>query len=93
MNTSNPPKWEYKVVNIQSHRVPGPAELTTAQKVADILNKDGQGHWELINTIHQADNILPEGFVILKRQYEAPAVVQPRKFGALLPKVAVPAKK
>ena len=77
------PKWEYKVVNVQVTRTPSAPELVTAQKVADILNKDGQGNWELISTIHQTDNILPEGFVILKRLYQAP-VIAPRRFGTSL---------
>ena len=76
-------KWEYKVVNIQSHRTPSEPELLTAAKVADILNKSGQQDWELISTIHQTDNILPEGFVILKRLYQAP-VIAPRRFGTSL---------
>lgn len=71
---NEPQKWEYKVLNIQSHRTPSPAELTTAAKVAELLNSDGQGGWELISTIHQSDNILPEGFVIQKRPYQAPKV-------------------
>lgn len=69
---NEPQKWEYKALNIQSHRTPSPAELTTAAKVTEILNADGQGNWELISTIHQVDNILPEGFVVLKRVYQAP---------------------
>ena len=84
-------KWEYKVVNVQVTRTPSEAELLTAQKVADILNKSGQNDWELINTIHQADNILPEGFVIYKRLYQAP-VVAPRRFGSLAPKTLAPKK-
>ena len=78
-------KWEYKVVNVQVTRTPSEPELVTAAKVADILNKDGQSDWELISTIHQTDNILPEGFVILKRLYRAP-VVAPRRFGSPLAK-------
>ena len=73
-------KWEYKVVNVQVTRTPSEPELLTAAKVADILNKSGQSDWELISTIHQTDNILPEGFVIMKRLYQAP-VLAPRRFG------------
>ena len=91
---NQPPKWEYKAVNIQSHRTPNEAELAQAAKVAEILNTDGQGYWELISTIHQTDNILPEGFVVLKRPFQAPkvAVAPKRSIFSPSPKVTAAAK-
>ena len=91
---NQPPKWEYRAVNIQSHRTPNDAELAQAAKVVALLNGDGQANWELISTIHQTDNILPEGFVVLKRQFQAPKVVvaPKRSIFSPSPKVTAAAK-
>ena len=91
---TEPQKWEYEAVHIQINREPSPDEFARAAKVAALLNSKGQANWELISTIHPSDSILPEGFVVLKRQYQAPkvAVAPRRSIFSPSPKVTAAAK-
>ena len=88
---NEPQKWEYKAAHIQLNREPSPDEFAHAAKVVALLNTDGQANWELISTIHPSDSILPEGFVVLKRQYQAPKVAAKKWYDAR-PKVTAAAK-
>ena len=84
------PKWEYKLVNLMTSREATTAENIRALQLMEKLNKDGQENWELISQIQHGVDILPEGFAVLKRLYQAPKVT-PRRFGDPRPKVVVPA--
>ena len=93
MITSEPQKWEYKAVNIQGRRgAPTANEIAESAKVAELLNSAGQENWELVSTITQADNILPPGFVVMKRLYQAPKVDAKKWYESTRPKVATAAK-
>ena len=90
---SEPQKWEYKAVNIQGRRgAPTANEFAEASKVAELLNSAGQENWELVSTITQADNILPPGFVVMKRPHQAPKVDAKKWYESARPKVTAAAK-
>ena len=84
-------KWEYKVMNLNVLKSPTGGEAERAEKVAALLNTNGQGAWELVSTINSADSILPEGFVVLKRPFTAPKVAPKRSIFSPVPKVTAAA--
>ena len=92
MITPEPQKWEYIVMNLNVLKSPTGGEAERAEKVAALLNTKGQGAWELVSTINAADNILPEGFVILKRPFQAPKVEAKPWYKSTSPKVVAAAK-
>ena len=79
-------------MNLNVLKSPTGGEAERAEKVAALLNTNGQGSWELVSTISAADSILPEGFVILKRPFTAPKVAPKRSIFSPLPKVTAAAK-
>lgn len=85
-------KWEYKLVNLMTSRDATTEENVRVLQLAALLNKDGQDNWELISQIQQGADILPVGFVVLKRPYQAPKVAPKRSIFSPGPKVTAAAK-
>ena len=92
MIPETPARWEYKLVNLMTSRDATTEENVRVLQLAAILNKDGQDNWELISQIQQGADILPVGFVVLKRPFQAPKVAPKRSIFSTVPKVAAAAK-